>query len=355
MAATHVSSDFGEDRISAVAGFLSHALGADHVEISGADRLSGGAVQENWRLDVAVAGGPRAGEHRWVLRTDAAARLPVSLERTQEFRVLEAAFAAGVTVAEPIADCADASLIGAPFMVQAYVSGSAMARGLVRAPNLATWGPDLAHRLGRELAHIHAITPDSSAAGQLGFLSRPERPPAAIEVAKLTSVLATAGEARPALAYILAWLDKHAPQTGAVTLVHGDFRTGNYLVDKGQLTAVLDWEFAHFGDPAEDLGWFCARCWRFGNDDLEAGGIAERRHLLAGYESVRPLPVTRAGIAYWEILAAAKWAAIAVLQGDRYRKGGENSIELVLTGLMPAEMEFDALTQIETLSKSLPR
>ena len=71
----------------------------------------------------------------------------------------------------------------------------------------------------------------------------------------------------------LAWLQRHAPSRSPVCLVHADCRTGNYLIEAGELTAVLDWEFAGFSDPLEDLGWMLARYWRFGAYELEAGGI----------------------------------------------------------------------------------
>jgi aminoglycoside phosphotransferase (APT) family kinase protein len=122
-----------------------------------------------------------------------------------------------------------------------------------------------------------------------------------------------------------------------------DFRTGNYLVDDHALSGILDWEFAHWGDPDEDIGWFCAKCWRFGNIACEAGGIAGRESFLDAYQAAsgrRPDPQR---IHYWEIMAAAKWAAIALLQGDRYRKHGEASLELALTGLMVSELELEAL------------
>ena len=129
-------------------------------------------------------------------------------------------------------------------------------------------------------------------------------------------------------------------------MVHGDFRTGNYMVDAGRLTGILDWEFAHWGDPDEDIGWLTARCWRFGNDTLEAGGIAPLAVFLDAYGSAAGRMASADAIRYWQIMAAAKWAAIAVLQGDRFRRGGEARLELALTGLMPAEMEHDALTDI---------
>ena len=132
-------------------------------------------------------------------------------------------------------------------------------------------------------------------------------------------------------------------------LVHGDFRTGNYMMEHSQLTGILDWEFCHWGDPREDLGWFCARCWRFGNDTLAASGIAGREDLLVGYNAASDAPIASNELAYWEIFAAARWAVIALLQGQRFLTGGERSLELALTGLMPAEMELDALDAIAIL------
>ncbi|MEL6299775.1 MAG: phosphotransferase family protein [Pseudomonadota bacterium] len=344
---------YHESKRGALEAAIRKRIGADAVSIADAERMSGGAVQENWRLAVTVDGGPFSGRNDWVLRTDARARLAVSLDRSGEYAVLEAAHAHGIRVAQPILEYPDASIIGAPFMIQRAMPGVAAARALVRDPALGDWGPALVEDLGRELARIHQIHPQSDAAARLGFLPRPMLPPARAEVHRLRGLLDTASEPRPALEYILNWLDTHAPVSHRHTLVHGDFRTGNLLIEDGQLSAVLDWEFAHWGDPAEDLGWFCARCWRFGNDHNEAGGLGPREAFVAGYRAVAGETYTASDLIYWEIMAAAKWAAIAVLQGDRYRRGGEDSLELVLTGLMPPEMELDALMQIETIETRL--
>ena len=337
-----------EARRHALAGWLAGELGAAAVSIREAQLLAGGAVQQNWRLDVAVDGGARAGSHTWVLRTDAAARLAVSLDRVAELRTIAAAHAAGVKVAEPIAVSDDAGIVGAPFAVQAFVSGTAQGRRIVRDPDLATFGDALADELGRQLARIHAIRP---AGGVLPFLPVPIGNPARRVVAELRAALDAASAPRPALEYVLGWLDANAPEPPALTLVHGDFRTGNYMVDGGRLTAVLDWEFAHWGDPREDIGWFIARCWRFGNDDKVAGGIARFASLLAGYNAVADRRIAAGECQYFEVLAAARWAAIALLQGDRFVKGGERSLELALTGLMPPEMELDALDVIQRIGE----
>ena len=339
------------ERLVALGSWLAAEIGASTVAITAAELLAGGAVQENWRIDVTVTGGAEPGAHRWVLRTDAAARLDVSLDRVAEFRCIEAAHKAGVRVAEPIAVSTDAALIGAPFAIQGFVSGSAQGRRLVRDPALPDFGDALARDLGAELARIHGIRP---AAGVLPFLPVPIGNPNRRVVTELRKSVDRASEPRPALEYILNWLDKNAPEPKIMTLVHGDFRTGNYMVDQGRLAAILDWEFCHWGDPREDVGWFVARCWRFGNDDKVAGGIAKFASLLEGYNAVADVTISASDIQYFEVLAAAKWAAISLLQGDRFVTGGERSIELALTGLMPPEMEFDALEIIEKIAKGQP-
>lgn len=353
MAATANTSTARERRIgqmdltgsAALTQWLAGEIGASKVAIAAAERLSGGAVQDNWRLDVDVADGPRQGRQVWVLRTDAAARLALSLDRVTEAAVIGAAHAQGVKVAEPMAACSRADLIGAPFMIQNWLPGAAQARRLIRDPALPSFGERLAGELALELARIHKMTPDNVA---LPTLTRSDRSPARTEVGRLRVALNGAGEARPALEYVLAWLDQNAPETERIGLVHGDFRTGNYLVQDGRLTGILDWEFAHWGDPREDIGWLTARCWRFGHDQLETGGIASLGSFLAAYAAASGMLIEPRDVVYWQIMAAAKWAVIAVLQGDRYRIGGEERLELALTGLMAPEMEYDALRLILT-------
>ena len=330
-------------RRAALADWLASRIGAAQVTISNAQRLAGGAVQENWRLDVEVAGGVRAGRHAWVLRTDANARIAVSLDRESEAKVLRAAHAAGVLVAEPIAIAGSDGPLGKPFVIQAWIEGTAQARRIVRDPDLPRFGDSLARELAGQLAAIHAVQPPHP---ELAGLPIPLQAPAKAEVARLRAALGGASEPRPALEYVLAWLDAHAPPARPLVLVHGDFRTGNYMIGEGRLTGVLDWEFAHWGDANEDIGWLAARCWRFGNDALVAGGIAPLAVFLDAYAAAAGRVVPMDAVRYWQIMAAAKWATIAVLQGDRFRVGGEARLELALTGLMPAEMEHDALTDI---------
>lgn len=62
-------------------------------------------------------------------------------------------------------------------------------------------------------------------------------------------------QASPEMRYVAAWLDANRPPPGPLALVHGDFHTSNTLVESGGEQIAVDWEFAHVGDPREDLGW----------------------------------------------------------------------------------------------------
>src|SRR6059058_160741 len=102
--------------VTALSRFLAGASGAEKVEVTACELLAGGAIQENWGLDVFFSDGRLAGPQRLVLRTNAASGIPSSLARLDEFAVLQAAFAAGVTVPEPLFACADPGSSGSRFL-----------------------------------------------------------------------------------------------------------------------------------------------------------------------------------------------------------------------------------------------
>lgn len=306
-----------------------HAI--DRVEL-----LSGGAIQQNWLLVGRADGAPFAR----VLRTDAASSLQMSHSRAQEFALLCVAEAADVTVAKPRALCEDLTVIGRPFFIADHAPGTALASRVVG--NLALGGDrtKLGCVLGAELARIHRIRPPEP---RLGFLALPERSAALDAIDSNRATLDELGVARPALAWGLRWLERNAPAPGELVLCHRDFRTGNYMLDERGLSAILDWEFAGWGDGAEDLGWFCASCWRFGRKDLEAGGVASRADFYRGYESESGTSIDGEAVRYWEVAAHVRWAVIALLQAERYLRGDETSLELALTSHLVPELEYEIL------------
>lgn len=342
MTATLAESRLAENK-AALAAFLSAAAGAEAVEIVDARPLSGGAIQENWLLDLTLRGGRFAGPLEAVLRTDAPSAVAVSRSRAEEFALLAVARSAGVTAPEPLWLCEDPAVIGKAFYVMRRVAGTAAPHRLMKESELGGDRDELAGRLGAELARIHSVAPPRA---ELAFLGVPPADPAQTSIARYRKYLDDLGSGFLALEWGLRWCELHAPPPQGPVLLHQDFRTGNYMVDRQGLTGILDWEFCDWGDPISDIGWFCAACWRYDHPELEAGGIAPRGPFYRGYESVSGRRIDPEAVAFWEIMAHIRWAVIALQQGERTLSGGEDSLELALTGrVYPPEVEAEILRQ----------
>lgn len=329
--------------------FIAKQTGARSARVIDFDKLSGGAIQDNFGLTLELDGGNHSGRQTFVVRQDAPSGVAESLSRPEEFRVLQAAFKAGVTAPEPLWLCQDTEVSGQVFYVMTRAAGTASPRKLVKSDFSQQQRRSIVRRFGAELARLHRVRPPQQS---LEFLALPDADNLALSrVGLYRRYLKEVGEPHPVLEWALNWLEDHAPEPGPTVLCHCDFRTGNYMMDGDELTAVLDWEFAAWSDPCEDLGWLCSRSWRFGADDREAGGIGDKQDLLDGYReesSVAPDPAT---VNYWEVMALVRWAMIALQQARRHMSGEQRSLELALTGRMVAQMELDLLNQIQELEE----
>ncbi len=338
-----------------LAAFLAREVGGA-VAITRFEHLDGGAIQDNRRLDVEIAEGPFAGDHRFVLRASRPARIAFSHSRAHEFALLRAAWAAGVMVPEPLWLCEDEDVIGTPFFIMRFINGTALGHKIVRDSRFYKLRTELAERLGEELARIHSITPsrlpEGMAATALDFLVPPSPAPAPAAITAYRRFLDEHPLPHPVIEWGLSWADAHCPEEEEVVLCHHDFRTGNYLVDparteSGGLAAILDWEFAGWGAPMSDIGWFCAKCWRFRAHDREAGGLAPRAPFYDGYARVSDRPIDDAAVRFWEVMAHVRWAVIAIAQCERHLSGEESSVELAAIGRRLPEMELEILRLTE--------
>jgi aminoglycoside phosphotransferase (APT) family kinase protein len=329
-------------RIAALGEFLKRASGARDGTIRGWRRLAGGAVQECWAFDAEMRGGALDGLATLVLRTGAPTAIAASRSRAQEFALLRAAFAAGVRVPEPLYYSEDVTIIGRPFFLMRWVSGFSDGVVVVRSAEWEARRPRLLADLGQQLAAIHAIQVDAS----LGFLGAAPADPVSTRIAFYRRWLLQFDDPHPVAELALRWLDRERPPSDRIVLCHGDFRTGNFLADDSGIAAILDWEFADWGDPHEDIGWFCSKSWRFGAYEREAGGLGAREAFYRAYEAAGGRPVDHQRVHYWEVAASLRWLLLALQQRDRFLEGGERSLDLALTGRRPAECEFEILRLI---------
>jgi aminoglycoside phosphotransferase (APT) family kinase protein len=317
--------------------FVRAQAGTEHVRISRIERMSGGAVQQNWAVDAELAGGPFAGSHRWVLRMDAPAIVAESLTRAEEFRVLQVMHEARVLAPRPLWSCEDPSVVGRSFFIMERLPGVAAGHKVARDARLVPDRKRLARELAANLARIHTVKPPHAA---LGFLKTTL---ARDNIARHRAYLDTLAESYPVLEWGLRWCETRAPQREELTFIHGDYRTGNYLVDEGKLTGVLDWEFAAWGNPLQDVGWIFAKCWRMGQHHYVVGGVADPEDFLPEYEAVSNRTVDAFALIYWQVMAHLRWAVIALQQRERHRSGIEPSLELALTGHILSDLELEIL------------
>ena len=325
------------DTRARIEAFLRDAAGADRVRVPRLERMSGGAIQENWALDAAVTGGAWSGAQEWVLRTDATAMVEMSLKRGEEFQVLQVAHAAGLSAPRPLWLCGDPAVTGREFFVMQRLPGVASGHRVTRERSLVPDPARLARDLAVNLARLHAIKPPQP---KLSFL---KITPARGSIARYREYLDRIPGPHPVLEWGLRWCEIHAPGTEEITFIHRDYRTGNYLVHNGQLAGVLDWEFAAFGNPLEDVGWIFAKCWRFAGKHLPAGGIAEAADFLVPYQQESGRTVTAEALVYWQVMAHVRWAIIALQQAQRHLSRREPSLELALTGRIVAAFEHEIL------------
>lgn len=325
-----------ENVAAALAGAAGRHFGGP-ATIENLRRESGGASRQTWSFD-AVAGG---GRHALILRRDpptAGGREKASstaLDRATEFRVLDAAFRAGVRAPEVLFELGAADGLGEAFVMR-RIGGIAIARKLLRDPPYAAARAKIAGQLGEIAARIHKV--DAAALPPLAHRE------AADQVASLRATLDLLDQPQPVFELALAWLDRRKPAPAAQpVLVHGDYRTGNYLVDESGVTAILDWEGAHLGDPIEDLGWVCVKSWRFGAVDRPAGGFGSRAELWQAYERAGGGPVDPARAHWWEMFGTVRWGVICLTQAWRHLSGTVKSMELAAIGRRAVETEVDLL------------
>lgn len=310
----------GKDLAAALRG----ALGT--VTIESLTRLSGGASRETWSFDAVSASGSRA---ELVLRRDPPGRPSEPGAMSREARVISGARAAGLAVPEVLLSTDEPDLWGTAGLVMRRVAGETIARRILR---------DAAHREARKVLVRQA---GQFAAG-LHALDVPVDLPTPDPVAGLRAQLATFGQASPVFDLALRTLEASPPAPREPVIVHGDLRLGNLIVGPDSLRAVIDWELVHAGSPAEDLGWFCVKAWRFGVD-AAAAGLGSREELLAAYRAAGGADITPGELRWWEILGTLRWGVMCMSQAWAHLSGAHRSVELAAVGRRVCEQEWDLL------------
>ncbi|EDL49133.1 phosphotransferase [Erythrobacter sp. SD-21] len=292
-------------------------------------RLTGGATMESWRFE--------ADGEAFVLRR---APSPAFMEERPfghptEAAIIRAAKAAGVTAPEVLVELQKSDGIGSGFVMRA-LPGTPDPRAILASASPA----QLVQQAAQDLARIHSI----------GAADLPADVPTLDYregVEKLREQFEEAGGDRPIIALGLRWLLDNLPEPVEPVLNHGDFRLGNLLVEDSQLTGVLDWELAHFGDWHEDLAFGCMPVWRFGAYDKPALGLGSLDEYFAAYEAVGGRPVDPERFRFWTVYRTVWWALGCLKMAAYWRSGEDRMLERVVISRRTSEQELDLLLMLE--------
>ena len=314
---------------------------ATNIEISRLERTGGGASRETWLVDAEWTDDGAHRVHPLIIRRDPTASVLESDRRT-EFEVLRAARQLSVPVPRMYWLEQDPQWLDRPFMVMERLPGVAPPVVLPQTEPEST-RQTIADEFATYLTRIHRA--DWRHLG-LEFLGVP----ASGEAAARTQVewwereyQRQKLEERPVLAVALHWLDAHLPATTDIVLVHADYRVGNVLYDAGHITAILDWEMAHLGDPMEDLAWAVLPFWTSGG---LCQGLQPHDDMIATYERAGGCRVDLDRLFFYEILGAVKMAVISLTGVKSFCDGRNHDPVLALVGYMVPRLEAALIEQL---------
>ena len=305
------------------------------VSVGAIERLKGGYSRQMWAFETLETAG--AVPARWILCADSAQSVvgPDSLERVREAKLLQRAHQAGLLVPAVLLVAGADNPFDMSWFVMARLEGTASVGPLRRDPwYQERFGP-LAEQKAIILAGIHRL------AGVEDILGPAPAPGdvANREIQRWALALEqTPGARSPVLERALGWLGDHLPPAPPrISVVHGDFRTGNLLYDQSGWRGVLDWEMAHLGDPLEDVAWAQLVCWRLGTGNV--GGLVDKPTWRRHYEAAAARSIDPEALRFWEVLGSLKMSLLAWRAFARTPEGPERDLLERLYRQLGTELE----------------
>ena len=305
-----------------------NAAGA--VAITNLVRIPGGASRETWMFDASWTEGEATRTEPFILRIDPPASL-VESEREVEYAFYSAFEHTDVPVPRMRWLEQDASHLGAPFFIMDRILGCDSHPQRILAPDYAGVLPMLGRRMYEILGAIHrfdwresaiapvatAPTPDACWSREVDYwedmINRHEISPQPI--------------ARAAIRWLRA---NPPPPAQRVSVVHGDYRVGNFLYTHEGIHGVVDWEMAHLGDPLEDLAWSFMEVWEWARDGKK-GGIIDADEAIAIYEDASGIRVDRDALHWWDVFNGLKGQGIWITGTHAYQDGDSKELILATT------------------------
>lgn len=226
----------------------------------------------------------------------------------------------------------DDSIFGAPFLFSSKAQGAAVVPWVSphEPPLEQGYRLSLATQFIDALAALHRVDwraqPMARLAEGISAQDAAWRAVALLE----SQIARWAMRPHPLALWGLRWLKAHAPAAPRVAIVHGDYRTGNFLEEGGRITAILDWELVHLGDPHEDLGWASLPMYMGGTPYISR--LAEPEMFYARYGQQAGMAVSMKSLRYYQVLSLLKLAATHMAAARCFEEGRFHDMRMPAMG-----------------------
>ncbi len=305
------------DMKQALARFIAEQTGGP-AEVHDLERIPGGFSYETWTARAKW----RGGEGHLVVRREPRGGVLEPYDASKEYRVLKALEATAVPVPRALWLEDTGDVLGTRFYIMEFVDGEIPLPWDESIPN------DVRQEMHRQftdvLATMHGL--DWQGLG-LSFLGVPTdaADPGALELDRCREILDRV-ELRPypLLREILAWLDERRPVSSRLSLIHNDYRMGNFVWRDGKIVALIDWERAFIGDPMVDVA--------FSRLENLAGWCSIAGPMATRYSEKSGIPIAEENVSFYEILEQLKATLVGLTGLRAFADGRTSDLRLVQIG-----------------------
>lgn len=303
-------------------------------DVEAMERIHGGASRETFRVKVHLRMDPtKPGEHRGlILRRDPTGSL-IDTDRDVEFNAYRAFQGTSVPVPEALFLEMDEKWLERPFFVMSEIPTGAAASPFAENP-YGDLAPKLGEQFWRHLGTISAADPKAN--GLAKTMEVPALDACWKKELDYWEGVIDADQLEPhpiARAAIRKLRRSPPPPAQKLGVVHGDYRIGNFMSDDaGDITAILDWEMCHLGDPLEDLAWALDPLWAASGADTPAS-LIPRAEGIALWEKTSGLKADPKALAWWELFSNVKGLGIWISSSHEYATGDNKDPVLAFSGL----------------------
>jgi aminoglycoside phosphotransferase (APT) family kinase protein len=288
-------------------GIMRLLAGAEEVTLSQPERVFGGNARLAWSCEASwVEGGARRTESLILLVRGVGSQ--VTTDPAWEVAVLERVVPQGVRAPRVWAHDLGGELLGEPAVLLELLPGRADPVAWLKGdPEV---GRARTLDLARALAELHRADPSGLPASE-----------PLVELWR-NRFLASRLEPLPALSWLFDWLTDHETEPERAAVVHGDFRPGNVLYEDDRITALLDWELAHLGDPVEDLAWAYRAFW-------SPERFVPLPEFVGTYEAAAGVTVASKRLLWHRVFCEVKFATISLQAARSVVDGRSRNLRLI--------------------------